>query len=145
LNDALTIYGNNLHSCHDLWGNTKLAEYVDGWMGWFKQIQEYRQKGKEFKALDANMKNEEGKGFAVPKDWRLAQRLGDQAPEYVGMVNGLVGVFQSMDMFMKAVAKQGDEVKANVPKVGLDKTYTEMKRINREDFLQIIQVLSEYV
>lgn len=114
-------------------------------MGWFKQIQEYRQKGKEFKALDANMKNEEGKGFAVPKDWRLAQRLGDQAPEYVGMVNGLVGVFQSMDMFMKAVAKQGDEVKANVPKVGLDKTYTEMKRINREDFLQIIQVLSEYV
>ena len=145
LKDALEIYGNNLHACHDLWGNTKLAEYVDGWMDWNRQIQDYRDKLKVFRSMDAEKTNREGSIDAVPQNWQLAQRLVDQTPAYGGMVKGLIDIFQSMDMFLKALVKQGDKVKANIPKVGLDKTYTQMKKINQEDFLQIVQVLSEYV
>ena len=75
----------------------------------------------------------------------LATRLAAQSPAYVGMVNGFIGIFQSMDAFMKALVAKGDKVKANIPKVGLDKTYQEMKRINHENFLQILQVTAEYV
>jgi len=145
LSDALEIYGNNLHSCHDLWGNTKLAEYVDGWMDWNRQIQDYRDKLKVFRSMDVEKASKEGVVDAVPQNWQLAARLVDQAPAYNGMVKGIIDIYQSMDLFLKTLVKQGDKVKANIPKVGLDKTYTEMKRINKDDFLQIVQVLSEYV
>ena len=145
LNDVLSTYAENLHYCHDVWGNTELEKYVNGWMNWARQIEDYRDKAKAFKAMDAEKGTTTGRVDAMPQDWKLANRLVEQSPAYVGMVNGFVGLFQSMDMFIKALVKKGDAVEANVPKVGLDKTYEAMKAQNREDFLQILQVVSEYV
>merc|ERR1712113_358270 len=143
--DALMTYANNLHSCHDLWGNTGIEKYANDFLNYFRQFEEYRDKGKIFKSMNAEMGNKEGAVDAYPMDMKLATRLVNQSPAYVGMVNGFVGIFQSIDAFLKALVAKGDRVEAAVPKVGLDKAYTEMKRINHENFLQIIQVTAEYV
>jgi len=75
LNDALSVYANNLHACHDLWGNTELEKYALGYIEWFRLIQDYRQKNKERKAMDPEMMNNEGKIDASPMDMELATRL----------------------------------------------------------------------
>jgi len=63
---ALTPYANNLHSCHDIWGNTGIAKYADDFLEYFRIIQEYRDKGKIFKSMNAEMANNEGKVDAFP-------------------------------------------------------------------------------
>lgn len=92
-----------------------------------------------------SVKTSEGKIDAIPSRMDLAKRMENQLPDYLAMVKGLGGMFESIDNLFAAEQAQHDKEKANRDKVGLEKNYEEMTRIRHENFMQMVQVTAEYV